>query len=72
MALAGNRGEIAEAGTGPFAYVANLSSGRVAVVDLGTETEVASIVTGGEPYWVAISGNGATVAASLQTRRASH
>ena len=34
--------------TGPFAYVANRNSGLVAVIDLASETEVASIATGEE------------------------
>ena len=48
---------------GPFAYVA--ISGQVSVIDLSTEMEVTTLATGGDPYWVAISSNGATVAASL-------
>ena len=56
---------LAGAPAGPFAYVANLSSGQVSVIDLSTELEDTTIATGGEPYWVAISSNGATVAASL-------
>lgn len=56
---------LAGSGPGPFAYVANNSSGQVSVIDLTTEAEVTAIATGGSPYWVAISSNGATVAASL-------
>ena len=56
---------MAGSATGPFAYVANLNSGQVSVIDLPTETEVTAIATGGEPYWVAISSDGSTVAASL-------
>ena len=65
--LTGGSSIMAGSATGPFAYVANLSSGQVSVIDLPTETEVTAIVTGGEPYWVAISADGSTVAASLHT-----
>jgi len=37
------------------------------VIDLSGETEVTAITTGGEPYWVAISSDGSTVASSLHT-----
>ena len=63
--LAGSGSGFAGVATGPFAYVANLSSGQVSVIDLPSETEVTAIATGGEPYWVAISSDGSTVAASL-------
>ena len=63
--LTGGSSIMAGSATGPFAYVANLSSGQVSVIDLPTETEVTAIATGGEPYWVAISSDGSTVAASL-------
>ena len=53
--------------TGPFAYVAEGGSGTVGVIDLADETEIADIATGGDPYWVAISADGATVAASLHS-----
>ena len=56
---------LAGAPAGPFAYVANYSSGQVSVIDLSTEMEVTTVATTGHPYWVAISSNGATVAASL-------
>ena len=63
-ALAISENSAASQATGPFAYVA-LGSGSVGVIDLSTETEIADITTGGRPYWIAISANGATVAASL-------
>jgi len=50
---------------GPFAYVANRSSGDVSVIDLASETEVALIDTGGSPYWVAISADSSVVAVTL-------
>ena len=61
--LNANSGLAGTAG-GPFAYVAN-GAGQVSVIDLSTETESTTIATGGDPYWVAISSDGTTVAASL-------
>jgi YVTN family beta-propeller protein len=50
---------------GPFAYVANVNGGSVSVIDLGTESEIATFNTGGDPYWAAISANGSVVAVTL-------
>ena len=47
--LTGGSSIMAGSATGPFAYVANLNSGQVSVIDLPTETEVTAIATGGEP-----------------------
>ena len=63
--FAAPEGSKAGPATGPFAYVAGFNSGTVIVIDIPTETQVTSFVTGGDPYWVAISANDATVAATL-------
>jgi len=48
-----------------YAYVSD-ESGSVAIIDLATETQIATIPTpGGGPYWIASSRNGEIVAVSL-------
>lgn len=47
--------------TGPFAYVANLGSDTVSMIDIPTSLPVTAIPTGSEPWGVAISPNGKQV-----------
>ena len=50
----------------PRAYVSDPGTNNsVVVIDLATETEIANIVTGGDPYWIASSADRSVVATSL-------
>ena len=49
----------APAAAEPFAYVANLSSNTVSVIDTATNTVVATVPVGSDPFGVAVTPDGA-------------
>jgi len=48
-------------GSGPFAYIANSSDSTVSVIDISTNSVVATVVVGGSPYGVAVNSTGTRV-----------